>query len=182
MYNERYEVSLSLMNWNWQNPDWPNFKWGRSRLSATEEQFLLGAGIAIGTVKHLTENERNQLLVEVMSGEAVTTSAIEGELLKRASVQSSILRQLGLASPDKRRVMPAEQGIAEMMVDLYRSFSQPLSDETLFGWHRMVTSGRKDLADIGKYRTSREPMQVISGPNRRSYGTFRGSTLKTSFG
>lgn len=164
MYNERYEVSLSLMNWNWQNPDWPNFKWGRSRLSATEEQFLLGAGIAIGTVKHLTENERNQLLVEVMSGEAVTTSAIEGELLKRASVQSSILRQLGLASPDKRRVMPAEQGIAEMMVDLYRSFSQPLSDETLFGWHRMVTSGRKDLADIGKYRTSREPMQVISGP------------------
>ena len=84
-----------------------------------------------------------------MSGEAVTTSAIEGEILNRASVQSSILRQLGLASPDKRRVMPAEQGIAEMMVDLYRSFSQPLSDEMLFGWHRMVTSGRKDLADIG---------------------------------
>ena len=52
-----------------------------------------------------------------MSGEAVTTSAIEGEVLNRASVQSSILHQLGLASPDKRRVMPAEQGIAEMMVD-----------------------------------------------------------------
>jgi len=99
-----------------------------------------------------------------MSGEAVTTSAIEGEVLNRASVQSSILRQLGLASPDRRRVMPAEQGIAEMMVDLYRSFSQPLSNEMLFGWHRMVTSGRKDLADIGRFRTSKEPMQVVSGP------------------
>jgi Fic family protein len=98
-----------------------------------------------------------------MSGEAVTTSAIEGEVLNRASVQSSILRQLGLASPDKRRVMPAEQGIAEMMVDLYRSYSQPLSDEMLFGWHRMVTSGRRDLADFGRYRTSRKPMQVVSG-------------------
>jgi hypothetical protein len=43
--------------------------------------------------------------------------------------------------------MPVEQGIAEMMVDLYRSFSQPLSDEMLFGWHRMVTAGRKGLAD-----------------------------------
>ena len=118
-------------------------------MSAAEEQFLLGAGVAIGTVKHLGEDEHNQLLVEVMSGEAVTTSAIEGEVLNRASVQSSILRQLGLPSPDKRRVMPAEQGIAEMMVDLYRSFSQPLSNEMLFGWHRMVTSGRKDLADIG---------------------------------
>jgi Fic family protein len=152
------------MTWNWQLPDWPNFKWDRSQISLAEEQFLLGAGVAIGTVKHLGEDEHNQLLVEVMSGEAVTTSAIEGEVLDRASVQSSILRQLGLASPDKRRVMPAEQGIAEMMVDLYRSFSQPLSNEMLFGWHRMMTSGRKDLVDIGRYRTSREPMQVVSGP------------------
>jgi Fic family protein len=152
------------MTWNWQLPDWPNFKWDRSQISLAEEQFLLGAGVAIGTVKHLGEDEHNQLLVEVMSGEAVTTSAIEGEVLDRASVKSSILRQLGLASPDKRRVMPAEQGIAEMMVDLYRSFSQPLSNEMLFGWHRMMTSGRKDLVDIGRYRTSREPMQVVSGP------------------
>jgi Fic family protein len=152
------------MTWNWKLPDWPNFKWDRSQISVAEEQFLLGAGVAIGTVKHLGEDEHNQLLVEVMSGEAVTTSAIEGEVLDRASVKSSILRELGLASPDKRRVMPAEQGIAEMMVDLYRSFSQPLSNEMLFGWHRMMTSGRKDLVDIGRYRTSREPMQVVSGP------------------
>jgi Fic family protein len=152
------------MTWNWQQPDWPNFDWDRLRMSAAEERFLLGAGVAIGTVKHLGEDEHNQFLVEVMSGEAVTTSAIEGEVLNRASVQSSILRQLGLASPDKRRVMPAEQGIAEMMVDLYRSFSPPLSNEMMFGWHRMVTSGRKDLADIGRYRTNQEPMEVISGP------------------
>ena len=151
------------MSWNWQSPDWPNFAWERSRISAAEEQFLLGAGVAIGTVKHLGEDDHKQLLVELMSGEAVTTSAIEGEILNRASVQSSILRQLGLASPDKRRVMPAEQGIAEMMVDLYRSFSRPLSDEMLFGWHRMVTAGRKDLADVGRYRTSQEPMQIVSG-------------------
>lgn len=151
------------MTWNWQQPDWPNFYWDRSQISVAEQQFILGAGVAIGAVKHLSEDEHNQLLVEVMSGEAVTTSAIEGEVLNRASVQSSILRQLGLASPDKRRVMPAEQGIAETMVNLYRSFSQPLSNEMLFGWHRMVTSGRKDLADLGRFRTSKEPMQVI-GP------------------
>ena len=151
------------MTWNWQSPDWPNFKWDRSRISAAEEQFLLGVGVAIGTVKHLGDEDHEQLLVELMSGEAVTTSAIEGEILNRASVQSSILRQLGLAPPGKRRVMPAEQGIAEMMVDLYRSFSQPLSDELLFGWQRMVTFGRKHLADIGRYRTGQEPMQVVSG-------------------
>jgi Fic family protein len=152
------------MAWNWQEPNWPNFTWDRSRLSAAEEQFLLGSGVAIGAVRHLDKDEHNQLLLEVMSAEAVTTSAIEGEILNRASVQSSILGQLGLTSPDRRKIKPAEQGIAEMMVDLYRSFSQPLSGAVLFGWHRMVTSGRKDLGAVGQYRTSREPMQIVSGP------------------
>lgn len=152
------------MTWNWQQPDWPTFQWDRTRISAAEEKFLLAAGVAIGSLKHLGEHEHNQIMVELMSGEAVTTSAIEGEVLSRPSVQSSILRQLGLASPHTGRVMPAEQGIAEMMVDLYRSFSEPLSDEMLLNWHRMVTAGRKDLADIGRYRTSGEPMQIVSGP------------------
>jgi Fic family protein len=151
------------MAWNWQSPDWPNFNWDRSRMSAAEEQFLLGAGVVIGTVKHLSADEHNQLFVEVMSGEALTTSEIEGEILNRASVQSSIQRQLGLAA-DKRRATPAEQGIAEMMVDLFRSSAEPISNEMLYRWHRMVASGRKDLIDIGKYRTSQEPMQVVSGP------------------
>lgn len=152
------------MTWNWQSLDWPNFRWDRSRIAAAENQYLVGSGVAIGTVKHLSEDDHKQIQVELLSGEAVTTSAIEGEVLNRASVQSSILRQFGLASPDKRRIMPAEQGIAEMMVDLYRSFSRPLSEAMLFDWHRMVTAGRRDLADIGQFRTSREPMQIISGP------------------
>jgi Fic family protein len=151
------------MAWNWQSPEWPNFKWDRSRMIAAEEQFLLGAGVVIGTVKHLGEEEHNQLLVEAMSGEALTTSEIEGEILNRASVQSSVQRQLGLVK-DKRRATPAEQGIAEMMVDLFRSSAEPLSSEVLFRWHGMVASGRKDLIDVGRYRTGKEPMQVVSGP------------------
>lgn len=132
-------------------------------MATAEQQFLLGAGVAIGTVKHLGEDEHRQLIVELMSGEAVDTSAIEGEILNRGSVQSSILRQLGLGAPEQRRATPAERGIAEMMVDLYRSAERPLSNEMLFAWHRMVTAGRKDLADIGRYRTSAEPMQIVSG-------------------
>ena len=137
------------MRWNWQDSNWPNFRWDRVRMVAAEERFLLGAGVMIGTVKHLGEDEHNQLLVEAMSGEALTTSEIEGEILNRASVQSSIQRQLGLVA-DQRGATPAEQGISEMMVDLYRSSSDPVSDEMLFRWHRMVTAGRSDLADIGR--------------------------------
>ena len=133
----------------------------------SEEVHLLGTwrstrSSSHGTVKHLGQDERSELLVEMMSGEALTTSEIEGEIFNRASVQSSIQKQLGIATAT-RRATPAEKGIAEMMVDLYRSFSDPLADATLFSWHRMVTSGRHDMRNIGSYRTSGEPMQVVSG-------------------
>jgi Fic family protein len=151
------------MTWNWQKPDWPNFRWDRARLENAEKQFLVSGGIFVGTVRHLDKEECDQLTVEAMSTEAVTTSEIEGEILDRASVQSSLRKQLGLATAE-RRVRPAERGIAEMMVDLYRSFVEPLSDEVLFRWHRLVMSGSRNLRDVGRYRTGKEPMQVVSGP------------------
>lgn len=150
------------MRWNWQQPDWPEFSWDHSRLVRAEERFLVDGGRLIGTVKHLAAEDRDQILVEAMSDEAVTTSAIEGEHLNRDSVQSSIRRQLGLAT-DFRRVQPAEQGISEMMVGLFRHYAGPLDERTLFAWHRMVMKGRTDLNDIGRYRKHAEPMQVVSG-------------------
>ncbi len=151
------------MQWNWQRPDWPNFSWNHARFVKAEEQFLVGSGVFVGTVKHLDAEDRDQLTIESMSTEAVTTSEIEGEVLDRASVQSSIRRQLGLGT-DHRRVEPAEQGVAEMTVDLYRTFAEPLSDEMLFAWHRMLAQHRRDLKDIGRYRRHEDPMQVVSGP------------------
>ena len=155
------------MTWNWQKTDWPEFRWKAARLAVAEKEFLIAGGKLAGTVKHLGEEEREQITVDSMSTEAVTTSEIEGEILNRASVQSSIRRQLGLAA-DKRNVRPAEQGVAEMTVNLFRGFAAPLSGKALFGWHRMLMSGRRDLTDVGRYRTSREPMQVVSGPLGRT--------------
>jgi Fic family protein len=151
------------MRWNWQQSDWPNFRWDDKVLAKAEAAFLRGAGVLVGSAKHLDENTRQQLVVDAMSVEALTTSEIEGEMLNRASVQSSIQRQLGFLS-DRRKVQPAEQGISELMVDLYRGVEEPLTVKQLFSWHRMVVSGRADLHDIGRYRTSDEPMQVMSGP------------------
>lgn len=150
------------MIWNWQRPEWPDFSWNPALLRQAEEQFLLGGGIFAGTFNHLGAGDKSHLTIETLSTEALTTSEIEGEFLDRASVQSSIRQQLGLGT-DRRRIKPAEQGVAEMTVDLYRNFDAPLSDEMLFGWHRMIMNGRRDLKDVGAYRTHKTPMQVVSG-------------------
>ncbi|HEX3881286.1 MAG TPA: Fic family protein [Stellaceae bacterium] len=153
------------MTWNWQRSDWPNFAWDQARLAKAEECFLIEAGTRIGAIRHLGSGDRDELVVEAMSTEAVTTSEIEGEILDRASVQSSIRRQLGLGT-DNRRVAPAERGVAEMMVDLHRNFAEPLSHEMLFAWHRMLASGWSSIEDIGGYRTHPDAMQVVSGIGR----------------
>src|SRR5579863_5468523 len=100
------------MEWNWQQSDWPNFSWEPLGLAKAEEDFLRGSGLLAGVVKHLSPGDEEQRIVDAISTEAVSTSEIEGEMLDRASVQSSIRRQLGLAA-DNRRAGPAERGIAE---------------------------------------------------------------------
>ena len=122
----------------------------------------MGCGVVLGSISHLDGKTRDSLIVEAMSDEAVSSSQIEGEVLNRDSVQSSIRRQLGM-SADSRRASPAEQGIAEMMVDLYRESEKSLDKATLCSWHGMVMRGRRDLRDVARYRTHNEPMQVVSG-------------------
>jgi Fic family protein len=98
------------MMWNWQQTDWPNFAWDETSLRRAEEEFLKGTGVFAGSLRHLPESDRIDLLVQAMSAETLTTSEIEGEILDRASVQSSIRRQLGLAT-DRSRSGPAEEGL-----------------------------------------------------------------------
>jgi Fic family protein len=151
------------MTWNWQQENWPNFIYEREVLAPNETQFIHEAGMVHGAIKHLPEGEKSQLTIDLISNEAVTTSEIEGEILNRDSVQFSIRRNFGLDT-DNRKVPLAEQGIAALMSDLYQHSGTTLSDEQLFNWHTMLMRGRKGLPTIGAYRTTQNPMQVVSGP------------------
>ncbi|VGO16472.1 Adenosine monophosphate-protein transferase SoFic [Pontiella desulfatans] len=150
------------MKWNWELPDWPNFEYDKSAFAAMESRFLTSSGILLGSYKHLDESEKTALKIELMSEEALKTSEIEGEYLNRESLQSSIRHQFGLPT-EHGRIPPAEQGVAEMTVNLYETWKKALSNKVLFKWHSLLMSGRRDIVDAGCYRTSGDPMQVVSG-------------------
>src|ERR1700693_3851557 len=148
------------MPWNWQQPDWPKFTYDSGALVPSERQFLLQSGEFIGACKHIGADDQETLKIELIGDEAVKTSEIEGEILNRDSVQSSLRQQYGLGV-ERPGVTPAERGISRMMADLYRNFAAPLGDKTIFDWH-----GRDNSVRVkGGYRTHREPMQVVSGPD-----------------
>jgi Fic family protein len=150
------------MKWNWQQTDWPAFTFDNDKISAYEARLLNEAGILFGSYKHLNENEKETFKIEIICNEALKTSAIEGEYLNRDSLQSSIKKQFGLL-PKDIHVPKAESSISEMMVDLYKTFNDPLTHKKLHQWHNMLMGGRLQIKDIGRYRTHKDPMQVVSG-------------------
>lgn len=166
------------MTWNWQQEGWPAFTYEREALAQDETRFLHEAGIVHGAVKHLTGENKTRLMIDLISTEAVTTSEIEGAILNRDSVQSSLRRNFGLET-DNRKIPAAEQGIAAMMTDLYQHYNSPLSEKQLFAWHEMLAQGRKDLTCIGAYRAGADPMQVISGPIGKPKVHFEAPPAKT---
>lgn len=156
--------------WIWEHKNWHRFTYDRTALAAAEKSWLKKAGEGVGAFKCVPDSDREALKIELIADEATKTSEIEGQLLNRNSVQSSLRKQMGL-SFEQKNIPPAEYGIASMMTDLYKSFDSPLDDETLFRWHKHLMNGRTDAVVAGAYRTGAEPMQIVAGNyyDRRVY-------------
>lgn len=110
----------------------------------------------------------DQAQAEILTEEAMKTSAIEGEILMRDSVRSSVARHLGLSQAGDR-VGPATRdrhidGLVEILLDATRNYDKPLTVKRLQSWHAaLFPTGYSGLHKIraGKWRT--KPMQVVSG-------------------
>jgi Fic family protein len=104
---------------------------------------------------------------EVLTEEAFTTAAIEGELLNRDSVRSSVARRLGLPTAGLPAVERHIDGLVEMLIDATRNHAEPLTASRLKGWHAAIFptgySGMNKIL-VGDWRRGNEPMEVIFGP------------------
>ncbi len=150
------------MSYNWQQKDWPEFKYDVTALETLLFQFAERQGHISGLTKGLSDRMQQQSVLDIMVLEAVKNFEIEGEYISREDVLSSIRNKLGINRfPEKikdRRVA----GIARLMVNLRENFSAPLSDSMLFDWHKMIMEPYLNI-NKGQWRSSIEPMQVVSG-------------------
>ncbi|NLT71493.1 MAG: Fic family protein [Verrucomicrobiaceae bacterium] len=151
------------MRWNWEEPDWPDFIYEASRFRESEERFLHGSGLLAGVFLHLDEEDGEKIRVGLLSDEALETSRIEGEILDRESLQSSVRHHFGLPT-ESRRVSPAERGVAALMVDVCLNFADDLTDARLGHWHGVLMQGQTGLREVGRYRSQGDPMRIVSGP------------------
>lgn len=149
------------MPWNWELPNWPKFKYNSESIAQKERAFLLNAGSEVAFLKNIPEQDFNQFVVEILSIEGIESAKIEGEILNRASVQSSIKRHFGLIEIKKQETNK-EAGMAKLLCNVYETFDDPLSHEMLLKWHALLFENHPKATEHGTYRTHLEPMQIIS--------------------
>lgn len=149
------------MLYDWQQADWPDFRYDLGRIEGDLLAFADRAGQVGGLLRALPEAARNEAVADVLIAEAIKTSAIEGEYLSRPDVASSIRNQLGLNVPYEPVRDVRSAGAAELAVQVHSGWDAPLDAELLFDWHRILFQGSRSVA-VGCWRSHESPMQVIS--------------------
>ncbi len=147
--------------WIWETDDWPRFKYDlKAVLPAVEDAVRATAPlIAIGS--RLNPESRLQLESKALFDEIISTSLIEGEVLDRESVRSSIANRLGIG--EMKRVDKSSQNFVDILLESVRELDKPVTEKELLKWHDMMFEKKSYLYDItaGDYRN--EEMSVVSG-------------------
>ena len=154
-----------------QLKNWPDFRWDQDHLLPILTAVRHRQGRLIGRMEALGFSLRNEAALRSLTEEVIKSSEIEGEILDKDQVRSSLARHMGMnvgaLPPADRHV----EGVVEMMLDATQKFDMPLTDERLFDWHAaLFPTGRSGIRKIrvGAWRdAAADPMQVVSGPTGR---------------
>jgi Fic family protein len=149
-------------------PSWPDFRWNSDALAKQLAGVRLRQGRLIGRMQALGFRQQEEAVLTILTEDVLKSSEIEGEILDRDQVRSSIARRLGMDAGALPAADRNVEGVVEMMLDATQNFKSELTDERLFGWHAsLFPMGRSGMSRIvvGAWRDEKSgPMQVVSGP------------------
>ncbi|MBI5319430.1 Fic family protein [Bradyrhizobium sp.] len=150
----------------YERQEWPDFTWDSDALTKPLPETWQRQGRLIGQMQGLGFQLRSEAILETLTADVLKSSEIEGEVLDKDQVRSSIASRLGmdigaLAPPDRN-----VEGVVEMTLDATQKYDEPLTEERLFGWHAaLFPTGRSGISKItvGAWRDDKlGPMQVVS--------------------
>ena len=152
----------------WERQGWPRFTWDDGQLLEPLAAARLKQGRLLGRMASLGFDLKLEAQFEALTEDVIKSSEIEGEVLDRGSVRSSLARRLGLPTAAIARADRRTEGVVEMMLDATGDYGASLTTERLFGWQAaLFPTGYSGLHRVktGAWRDDAEgPMQVVSGP------------------
>ncbi len=147
-----------------KNTDWTRFSYDTERVMLLLASVRHSQGRLLGRMESLGFSLREEAMLTTLTLDVLKSTEIEGEILDKDQVRSSIARKLGFEKYDLVASSRNIDGVVEMMLDATQNYNKELTKERLFGWHAALFpigySGMYKI-EIAKYRTG--DMQVVSG-------------------
>jgi Fic family protein len=149
-------------------PKWPQFEWDQRGLAKQLAAVRHRQGRLIGRMQELGFPLREEAVLQTLTEDVLKSSEIEGEILDKDQVRSSIARRLGMDAAALPSADRNVEGVVEMMLDATQKYKEELTQDRLFGWHAsLFPTGRSGMRKliVGAWRDEKSgPMQVVSGP------------------
>jgi len=147
--------------WIWQQNNWPDFNYDAQAILPVLEKTVQAVSPLSALANTLSLDKQLQLESQILLEEALSSAKIEGEILNRESVRSSIANRLGLGKINK--YSKSDAAYIDILLESIRSVQQDFSEKQLFKWHSQMFIERPIVYDmvIGDYRKTE--MSVISG-------------------
>lgn len=151
----------------YQRHNWPDFTWDGEVLMQPLSAVRHKQGRLTGRMEGLGFSLREEAILQTLTLDVLKSNEIEGDILNRNQVRSSIARRLGMDAAGLVAADRQVEGVVEMMLDATQNFQSELTAERLFDWHgALFPAGRSGMHQItvANWRDNKAgPMQVVSG-------------------
>jgi len=150
--------------WIWQDSAYPYFTYDKDALEPLMQKVTLEQGKLIGYLSVMDEHNIKQTQLNTLEDEIMASCAIEGEMLNRESVRSSIQEKLGLKKDTHYRQKLKEDNYVDILIDANTNYAEPLSLDKIFAWHHTMFEKSNSLQKINIASFRGEGlMQIVSG-------------------
>lgn len=159
-FTAKYAVNMFVH----QKANWSDFKWDNDKVVPLLGNVRHLQGRLLGQMESLGFSLKEEAVLATLTLDVLKSTEIEGEILNKDQVRSSIARKLGIQVNGMVVSSRNVDGVVEMMLDATQHYVSPLTKKRLLGWHAALFpigySGMYKI-EVGKYRTG--DMQVVSG-------------------
>ncbi len=154
-------VEITNKQWIWQQDNWPEFSYQIEHILPELETLLRAVAPLQLLASELDQDKHLDLESLVLLDEVLATARIEGEILDRESVRSSIAKKLRIGNVT--RTSRSAEAFVDVLLESLRSYEKPLTETLLLQWHHQIFYEKPILNTmlIGEYRN--ESLQIISG-------------------
>lgn len=149
--------------WIWEQEKYPNFTYDRDLIESLHNKASFKQGKLSGYLSILDHKKLEEFKEEAIIDETMSTSAIEGDYLKRESVRDSIRKKLGLLERYENTEYKTDNLVA-IQFDVNSNYLQDLEIEKIFSWHSSIfpTGYSKGIKiNVASFRDEGE-MNIIS--------------------